>query len=158
MHLVSYLLHIIHILPSTKFDKAWNLALSVASTIVKLKLQYVSFVTFCNCINVNYIMAFWLIDVKVSPWKWYCILITLIPSISVNQYLHHNLGYKQKIQAIWRNQVYFSSSNVSTDTTVIVKDYMLSEKFTFCFKITIKWNLTKSHATRLKSAKYKLMW
>ena len=48
------------------------------------------------------------------------------------------------------NQVYFSSSNVSTDTTVIVKDYMLSEKFTFCFKISIKWNLTKSHATRLK--------
>ena len=32
---------------------------------------------------------------------------------------------------------------------------MLNEKFTFCFKITIKWNLTKSHATRLKSAKYK---
>ena len=30
---------------------------------------------------------------------------------------------------------------------------MLSEKFTFCFKITIKWNITKSHATRLKSAK-----
>ena len=75
----------------------------------------------------------------------------------VNQYLRHNLGYKQKIQVIRRNQVYFSSSNVSTDTTVIVKDYMLSEKFTFCFKITIKWNLTKSHATRLKSAKYKLM-
>ena len=46
--------------------------------------------------------------------------------------------YKQKIiQFIRRNQVYFSSSNVSTDTTVIVKDYMLSEKFTFCFKITI---------------------
>ena len=59
--------------------------------------------------------------------------------------------YKQKIiQFIRRNQVYFSSSNVSTDTTVIVKDYMLSEKFTFCFKITIKWNLTKSHATRIK--------
>ena len=39
-------------------------------------------------------------------------------------------GYKQKIiQFIRRNQVYFSSSNVSTDTTVIVKDYMLSEKF-----------------------------
>ena len=81
----------------------------------------------------------------------------LIPCISVNQYLHHNLGYKQKIQVIRRSQVYFSSSNVSTDTTVIVKDYMLSEKFTFCFKITIKWNLTKSHTTRLKSAKYKLM-
>ena len=31
--------------------------------------------------------------------------------------------YKQKIiQFIWGNQVYFSSSNVSTDTTVIVKD------------------------------------
>ena len=59
--------------------------------------------------------------------------------------------FKQKIiQFIRRNQVYFSSSNVSTDTTVIVKDYMLSEKFTFCFKISIKWNLTKSHATRLK--------
>ena len=37
------------------------------------------------------------------------------------------LGYKQKIiQFIRRNQVYFSSSNVSTDTTVIVKDYKLS--------------------------------
>ena len=41
---------------------------------------------------------------------WKCLL--------VNQYLRHNLGYKQKI----RNQVYFSSSNVSTDTTVIFKD------------------------------------
>ena len=43
--------------------------------------------------------------------------------ILVNQCLCHNLGYKQKIiQLIRRNQVYFSSSNVSTDTTVIVKD------------------------------------
>ena len=74
-----------------------------------------------------------------------------VPCISVNQCLRYNLGYKQKIiQFIRRDQVYFSSSNVSTDTTVIVKDYMLSEKFTFCFKISIKWNLTKSHATRLK--------
>ena len=82
----------------------------------------------------------------------------LIPCISVNQCLRHNLGYKQKIiQFIRRNQVYFSSSNVSTDTTVIVKDYKLSEKFTFCFKITIKWNLTKSHATKIKQAKYNLM-
>ena len=32
---------------------------------------------------------------------------------------------------------------------------MLNEKFTFCFKITIKWDLTKSHATRLRLAKYK---
>ena len=32
---------------------------------------------------------------------------------------------------------------------------MLNETFTFCFKITIKWHLTKSYATRLKSAKYK---
>ena len=63
----------------------------------------------------------------------------------------NSLFYKQKIiQFIRRNQVYFSFSNVSTDTTVIVKDYMLSEKFTFYFKITIKWNLTKSHATRIK--------
>ena len=29
---------------------------------------------------------------------------------------------------------------------------MLNEKFIFSFKITIKWNLRKSHATRLKSA------
>ena len=78
-------------------------------------------------------------------------------NISANQYLRHNLSHKQKTQVIRRNQVYFSSSNVSTDTTVIVKDQMLSEKFTFCFKITAKWNLTKSHATRLKSVKYKLM-
>ena len=62
---------------------------------------------------------------------------------SVNQCLRYNLGYKQKIiQFIRRNQVYFSSSNVSTDTTVIVKDQMLSEKFTFCFKITIKYRCT----------------
>ena len=32
---------------------------------------------------------------------------------------------------------------------------MLNEKFTFCFKITIKWNLIRSHTTRLKPAKYK---
>ena len=31
------------------------------------------------------------------------------------------------------------------------------KRLTFCFKITIKWNLTKSHATSLKSAKYKLI-
>ena len=58
-------------------------------------------------------------------------LIPLTPDsrilfISVNQCLRHNLGYKQKlIQFIRRNQIYFSSSNVSTDTTVTVKDYML---------------------------------
>ena len=34
----------------------------------------------------------------------------------------YRISYKQKIQAVRRNQVYFSSSNVSTDTTVIVKD------------------------------------
>ena len=69
----------------------------------------------------------------------------------MNMILAHESKALQKIiQFIRRSQVYFSSSNVSTDTTVIVKDYMLSEKFTFCFKITIKWNLTKSHATRLK--------
>ena len=82
--------------------------------------------------------------------NWCCNLITLIPCMSVNQCLPHNLGYKQKIQVIRRNHVYFSSSNVLTDTTVIVKDQMLSEKFAFCFKITIKWNLTKWYATRLK--------
>ena len=38
--------------------------------------------------------------------------------ISVNQYFRHNLGCQQKIQVIRRNRVYFSSSNVSTDTTV----------------------------------------
>ena len=32
---------------------------------------------------------------------------------------------------------------------------MLNENFKFCFKVTIKLDLTKSHATRLKSAKYK---
>ena len=47
---------------------------------------------------------------------------TLTICLSVNQYLPHNLDYKQKIEVIWRNQVYFTSSNVSTDTTAIVKD------------------------------------
>ena len=44
------------------------------------------------------------------------------PSISVNIYLRHNLGCKQKIQVIRRNQVYYSSSKDSTNTAVIVKD------------------------------------
>ena len=58
------------------------------------------------------------------------------------------------MQVIRPNQGYFSSSNVSINTTVIIKDKMLNEKFQFSFKIAIKWYLTKSHATRLKSAKY----
>ena len=45
----------------------------------------------------------------------------LIKGTSVNQYLRHNLDYK-KIQIIRRIQAFFSSSNVSTDTTVFVKD------------------------------------
>ena len=49
-------------------------------------------------------------------------MLEILFILSVNQYLCHNLGYQQKIPAIQRNQVYFSSSNVSTDTTVIVKD------------------------------------
>ena len=44
----------------------------------------------------------------------------LLSSMSVNQYLRYHLGRKQKIKVIRRSQVYFSSSNVSTDTTVIV--------------------------------------
>ena len=32
-----------------------------------------------------------------------------------------NLGYKKK-QVMRRKQVYFSSTNISTDTTVIIKD------------------------------------
>ena len=49
--------------------------------------------------------------------------MAVIPCISVNQCLSHDLGYNQKIiQFIRRNQVYFSSSNVSTDTILIVKD------------------------------------
>ena len=59
--------------------------------------------------------------------KWYRLLLADVFeefwNNSLNQCLRHNLGYKQKItQFIRRNQVYFSSSNVSTDTTVIVKD------------------------------------
>ena len=46
----------------------------------------------------------------------------IVACISLSEYLRHNLGYKQKIQVNRRNQVYFTPSNVSTDTTVIVKD------------------------------------
>ena len=53
------------------------------------------------------------------------------------------------------NQVYFCSSNGSADTIVIINNQMLNEKFTFYFKIAIKWNPIKLYATRLKSAKYK---
>ena len=35
---------------------------------------------------------------------------------------------------------------------------MLNEKFTFCFKINTKWNLTTAHTTRLKSAENFLKW
>ena len=53
--------------------------------------------------------------------KYFLIFLLLgrkILCISVNQYFRHNLGCQQKIQVIRRNRVYFSSSNVSTDTTV----------------------------------------
>ena len=40
----------------------------------------------------------------------------------MNYYKKTTSRYKQKIQAIQCNQVYFSSSNVSTNTIVIVKD------------------------------------
>ena len=59
------------------------------------------------------------------------------------------------MQVIRHSKLYFSCSNILIDTAIIIKDYMLNEKFTFCFKITIKWNLTKSHPTRLKSIRYK---
>ena len=50
-------------------------------------------------------------------------------------------------------KVYFNLSNVLTYTTVILKEYTLNQKFMLCFKITIKWNLTKSYA---KSTKHNL--
>ena len=71
----------------------------------------------------------------------------------VNQYLRHDLGYK--IYVIRRNQIYLTCSSVSTDTTIIIKNYMQNERFTFSSKITIKWNLTKSYARRSQSGKYK---
>ena len=79
--------------------------------------------TYCNDKLLTYrCVNFLLIDINVTRSKSYCILITLIPCMAVNQCLRQNLGYKQKIQVIRCNQVYFSSSNVSADTTVIVKD------------------------------------
>ena len=33
---------------------------------------------------------------------------------------------------------------------------MLNEKFAFCFKVIIKWKLRKLHASRFKSAKYRI--
>ena len=58
-----------------------------------------------------------------------------------------------KTQVIKRNQVCFSSSNTLTDITAIIKDYILKKRFNVCFKISMNWNLTKSHVTRIKSAK-----
>ena len=49
-------------------------------------------------------------------------------------------------------QVYFSSSNVLTDTRVIIKEQISNEKSTICFKITSK--VTKLHAPRKKSVTY----
>ena len=49
-------------------------------------------------------------------------MVIIVICLLVNQYLCHNLGCKQKIQVIQHNKVYFSSSNVLTDTTVIVKE------------------------------------
>ena len=52
-----------------------------------------------------------------------CFTFCIQNPYAVNLCLRQNLGYKQKIiQFIRRNQVYFSSSNVATDTTIIVKD------------------------------------
>lgn len=70
-------------------------------------------------------------------------------SACLNQY------HLWKKKVIWRNQTHFTFSNVSTDTAVIIKDCKLNENFMFHFKVTIRWNLTRSYATRLKSFKYK---
>ena len=59
------------------------------------------------------------------------------------------------MEVIRGDQVYFSSSNVSTDTAAIIKDQMLNEKFTFRFKVIAKLSLKMSHAAKLKFTKYK---
>ena len=55
------------------------------------------------------------------------------------------------ISMFYLNHLQFPS--VSTDTTIILNDKILNEKFTKFTKLSIFhwWNLIKSHATRLKS-------
>ena len=49
-------------------------------------------------------------------------MVTTTLCKTVNQYLRQNLDEFRLLQVIGRNQFYFSSSNVSTDTKVIIKD------------------------------------
>ena len=49
-----------------------------------------------------------------------------------------------KIQVIQRNQVYFSSSNVSTDTTVIVRDYNQFHNILRLFNVLPNFSFTTS--------------
>ena len=71
----------------------------------------------------------------------------------VNINLRHNLDYTK--YNLFDVTKFILVDTTVIDTTVIVKDKMLNEHFKFRFKINIKWNLTKSHATRLESDKYK---
>ena len=66
----------------------------------------------------------------------------------------HVIIQVKKIQEFYVIQFYLNHlqfSNVSTDTTVILKEKMLNEKSTKPFNILHQSNLRKSHATRLKS-------
>ena len=76
----------------------------------------------------------------------------LTESITVNQYLCHNLGYK-KYKLF--NVAKFIFALPSFDwCNSHCTELDVEWKFTFCLKITTKWNLTKNYTKRLKSAKY----
>ena len=79
-----------------------------------------------------------------TPKHFVVFFIAFLESTLNFEHLKKSEPYKlYKIEVIQHKQVYFRSSNVSTDTTAIINEQMLNEKFTFCSKTTIKWNLTK---------------
>ena len=83
-------------------------------------------------------------------------LITLISCILVNQYLRLNLRYKkyQLFKVTFKVSLFQFFHNFDWYNSHYQRLYV-EWKFKFCFKFTIKWNLKNSHATRLKSTKYK---
>ena len=66
-------------------------------------------------------------------------MLILNKGIFVNQYLRHNLGYKNMISRL--SQVYFSSFNISTDTIAIIFCHYV--KFTFSQEVATRGVLSE---------------
>ena len=75
-------------------------------------------------------------------------------NISVNQYLRHNVGYKKyKLFDVTKFILVLPTFRLIQQS--LSRTRCLMKSLHSVSKVTLKWNQTKSHARRIKSAKYK---